>query len=264
MIQNAFEEINQLANVHDWVEEKLETSNIMIAGDLNAGGTFVKQSDWRNCKLRRADSGGQLRYRWLIADHVDTTATNTLAAYDRLIVCGDAMSQSVVPDSAGVFRFDEEFELDERTALKVSDHFPVYCHLRPSVHPTILKNIQTRLSLIVVDKRLPNLDFNELISSFKVPKLKVTGLYSKEGELNLVEVTSRKLKNLAEVTSVLTKLRETYPQLISFSSLTTIKYKLSHMSAELQSSEEFFLTCTFDLSQSKTSKIEVQMRTDVT
>ena len=70
-------EIDSLVDVHDWVRRRMKTEDIMIAGDLNAGGQFIRQSDWAKCRLRQAG------YTWLIPDHVDTTASNTLAAYDR-------------------------------------------------------------------------------------------------------------------------------------------------------------------------------------
>ena len=61
---------------------------IMCPGDLNAGGQFVKASDWPKIRLRplRSEDGEPPVYRWLIPDHVDTTASNTLAAYDRFRV----------------------------------------------------------------------------------------------------------------------------------------------------------------------------------
>ena len=181
-------EIDQLADVHSWTEKRMETDHILIAGDLNAGGQFVKQSDWKDCRLRRLDSSGDQVYRWLIPDHMDTTATNTLAAYDRIISCGSSMCQCVVPDSAGVLRFDEEFGLDEKTTMRVSDHYPVYCELKPSIHPTILKNIQFKTSLLVQDKRLPQADFSYLLENFKIPKLQIIGLYRNNGTLASVEI----------------------------------------------------------------------------
>ena len=75
--QEAFKEIDSLADVHQWAVGRMSSENVVIAGDLNAGGTFVKPTDWAKCRLRGEG------YSWLIADHQDTTATNTLAAYDR-------------------------------------------------------------------------------------------------------------------------------------------------------------------------------------
>ena len=55
----------------------MSSENIVIAGDLNAGGTFVRPADWAQCRLRGED------YSWLIPDHLGTTANNIPLAYDR-------------------------------------------------------------------------------------------------------------------------------------------------------------------------------------
>ena len=151
----------------------------MCPGDLNAGGQFVKASDWPRIRLRplRSEGGEPPVYRWLIPDHVDTTASNTLAAYDRfrvidkrdpearpglgptlktflfrIIACGETINNCVVPGSPAVFRFDDEFGLSEELTLRVSDHYPVSCLLKPSVHPKIQRHIQTRSSVVIIDK----------------------------------------------------------------------------------------------------------------
>ena len=132
--------------MHKWAEERMSCENVIIAGDLNAGGSYVRSSDWAQCRLRGSE------YSWLIADHQDTTATNTLAAYDRIITCSQTLNSAVVTDSAGVYRFDEDLGLDEETTLRVSDHFPVFFSFKPSVHPSVSKNIQTFRAVHVVDK----------------------------------------------------------------------------------------------------------------
>ena len=121
----------------------------------------------------------------MIPDHLDTTATSTLAAYDRIIVVGEQLRSSVVPGSAGVLRFDEQMGLGEEQLLKVqiscffssnfvfqkvSDHFPVCLDLRPSVHQSVAKNIEARLGVVIKDKRFPDVDFEEITSNFKVPR----------------------------------------------------------------------------------------------
>ena len=50
---------------------------------------------------------------------MDTTATSTLAAYDRIIVVGEQLQNSVIPGTAGVLRFDEQMSLGEEELLKV-------------------------------------------------------------------------------------------------------------------------------------------------
>ena len=74
--QEAFKEIDSLADVHKWAVRRMSSENVVIAGDLNAGGTFVKPADWTRCRLRGEE------YSWLIADHQDTTAV-TWTVIDR-------------------------------------------------------------------------------------------------------------------------------------------------------------------------------------
>ena len=71
-------------------------------------------------------------FHWLIPDHVDTTATSTLAAYDRIIVVGEQLRSSVIPGSAGVLRFDEQMGLGEEDLLKVATF-----HLNSSSNSTL-------------------------------------------------------------------------------------------------------------------------------
>ena len=42
-----------------------------------------------------------------MTDHVDTTATQSLSAYDRIVVVGDDVVNIVVEGSAGPFRYDQ-------------------------------------------------------------------------------------------------------------------------------------------------------------
>ena len=56
----------------------LGAKNVILLGDFNAGGTYIRSQDWDANRLRGDE------FNWLIPDHMDTTTTNTLAAYDRL------------------------------------------------------------------------------------------------------------------------------------------------------------------------------------
>ena len=80
---------------------RTRTTNVLIAGDLNASRPYVY--DWNNCPLR-----DKKKYTWYIKDHVDTTATQTMAAYDRIVSYGKNLPQVIVPDSGRAFRYDEE------------------------------------------------------------------------------------------------------------------------------------------------------------
>ena len=68
------------------------------------------------------------------------------------MTCSDSLTSAVVPGSAGVYRFDEELGLDEKTTLQVSDHYPVFFSIKPAVHPTVRRNISTFMAIYVVDK----------------------------------------------------------------------------------------------------------------
>ena len=48
------------------------------------------------------------KYEWYIKDHIDTTATGTMAAYDRIVGYGKNIPHVIVPDSGRAFRYDEE------------------------------------------------------------------------------------------------------------------------------------------------------------
>ena len=60
----------------------------------------MKASDWPRIRLRplRSEDGEPPVYRWLIPDHVDTTASNTLAAYDRSQLRGPWIIDSAKTD----------------------------------------------------------------------------------------------------------------------------------------------------------------------
>jgi len=215
-------EIDSLVDAHAWAVDKLGTKNVIIMGDFNAGGTFVRPSDWVTNRLRQNSE-----FKWLIADHLDTTATNTLAAYDRIISWGEEMHESVIPYSASVYRYDEEMKLDEKTLLTVSDHFPVFCELRPTVHPTIEKNITPKIAITVTDKRFPKIDYDTLSKEFKVPKFKLFPYYDENTELARVEIRSHKISKPQDVITSIEKLRNSTEGLISYSVLSTLKYKFT-------------------------------------
>ena len=73
------------------------------------------------------------KFVWLIGDQEDTTVKkSTSCAYDRIVLCGQEIVNSVVPRSSGVFDFQKAYDLSEEEALDVSDHFPVEFKLQSS------------------------------------------------------------------------------------------------------------------------------------
>merc|ERR1719391_735686 len=121
---------------------------------------------------------------------MDTTATNTLAAYDRIVLWGEALSKIVHPGSAGVYRYDADLGISQDVLLQVSDHYPVWCSFKSIVHPTLKKYVRPMIGLILEDRRLPKLDYIQLISSFRLAKFK--------GQLSRIEIRSQKLSRVAD------------------------------------------------------------------
>ncbi|KAJ8345077.1 hypothetical protein SKAU_G00292700 [Synaphobranchus kaupii] len=117
---DAFKQIDALYDVVEATRNELKTDNIILLGDFNAGCTYVTTSDWQYIRLRTDKS-----FHWLIPDSADTTVSvSKPCPYDR-IVATEAMIKAVVPDSAMVYDYRKGLGLDQKTALAVSDHFPV-------------------------------------------------------------------------------------------------------------------------------------------
>ncbi|EGV92987.1 Deoxyribonuclease gamma [Cricetulus griseus] len=97
-------------------------------GDFNAGCSYVPKKAWQNIRLRTDPN-----FVWLIEDKEDTTVKkSTNCAYDRIVLRGQEIVNSVVPRSNGIFDFQKAYELSDEEALDVSDHFPVEFKLQSS------------------------------------------------------------------------------------------------------------------------------------
>jgi len=75
---DAVEEMEALVNVHAAVEQRWNTDNMLIVGDLNAECSYATQSELASLTLRN-----ESLFSWLIGDEVDTTTKSTDCAYDR-------------------------------------------------------------------------------------------------------------------------------------------------------------------------------------
>ena len=116
---DAQEEIDFLADVVEDAQVRLEEEDLMLLGDFNAGCNYVRPSQ----------IGGLLLYSdplmsWWIGEEADTTTTNTVCPYDRILTTGKA-STMTVEGSGGVFLFDQAFALSPTLTRAVSDHYPV-------------------------------------------------------------------------------------------------------------------------------------------
>ncbi|NXJ68841.1 DNSL2 protein, partial [Rostratula benghalensis] len=117
---DAIAEIDALYDIYLAIINKWGTDNIMFLGDFNADCSYLQPSDWSSIRLRTSDV-----FKWLIPDGTDTTVGPSDCAYDRIVVCGAKLKRSVVPNSAGVYNFQQDFRLEQEEALAVSDHYPV-------------------------------------------------------------------------------------------------------------------------------------------
>lgn len=110
-------EIDNLNESISTFERKFSTKNIVIFGDMNAGCKYISPYELKYSNLKRNND-----YIWLIDNDIDTTVSNTNCAYDRVII-NKELSKNI--ESAQVFHFDQEFDLSQDDAKKVSDHYPV-------------------------------------------------------------------------------------------------------------------------------------------
>ncbi|XP_069725918.1 deoxyribonuclease-1-like [Phaenicophaeus curvirostris] len=118
---NAVKEIDKLYDVYNDIRTAWTNDNIILLGDFNAGCSYVKESDWSKIRLRT-----QAPCDWLITDDDDTTVTaGRHCPYDRIVVCGDDLKKDIEPGSGRIYNFEVAFNLTNKKALEVSDHFPV-------------------------------------------------------------------------------------------------------------------------------------------
>lgn len=126
--ETSVKEIDELADVYMDVKRRWKAENFIFMGDFNAGCSYVPKKAWKNIRLRTDPN-----FVWLIGDQEDTTVKkSTSCAYDRIVLRGQEIVNSVVPHSSGVFDFQKAYELSEEEALDVSDHFPVEFKLQSS------------------------------------------------------------------------------------------------------------------------------------
>ncbi|KAM7005490.1 deoxyribonuclease 1 like 4, tandem duplicate 1 isoform 1-T1 [Tautogolabrus adspersus] len=159
-------ELDELYDLFQHVKRKWRTDNVMILGDFNADGLYVSKKEMKDIRIR-----SDKNFHWLIADDVDTTASNkNNHTYDRIVVYGDDMLQAVVPNSAKPFNFQKAYSLSQEQALDVSDHYPVEVEMKSVTKTTPeedadpvppLQSGQPRL--VVVDEDLLELKRGNLL-----------------------------------------------------------------------------------------------------
>lgn len=115
---DAVAEMNGLVSVYNDVTTYFDTDNAIIAGDFNAGYTYVCKSCWVNVELLTDQ-----RFFWIISTYANTTVAKSQNAYDRIVLGGEHMVQQA--RNPHVFRYDTLWNIDAELAKDVSDHYPV-------------------------------------------------------------------------------------------------------------------------------------------
>ena len=121
----AVQELQHLEHVFDDIKARFNIDDVMVMGDLNADCSYVPKYKWNDIPIKSSPD-----YVWLITDDIDTTVSGSDCAYDRFIITGQQLIDSVIPGSSRVFLFDNHFELNESQAKAVSDHYPIEVELK--------------------------------------------------------------------------------------------------------------------------------------
>lgn len=158
----ANEEIDELVVVYDDVIRKLNMTDVIILGDLNAACSFMSDSKWKTNRL-----ANDVRFHWLISDCVDTTVAGEQCAYDRFVVAGDAMLNAVIASSAESYKYDQELDINETMAVLVSDHYPIEMQIVTKELATALNSISRSVEHSFKMKLPPSLNKRKIFGKRK-------------------------------------------------------------------------------------------------
>merc|ERR1711976_1093858 len=115
---NTVAEMNGLVNVYDNSVSHFKTNNAIIAGDMNAGCSYVCKSCWKNVNLLTDQ-----RFFWTVSSYANTTVASSQCPYDRVVLAGEQMTKQV--RNAHVFRYDLVWDVPYSLVKDVSDHYPI-------------------------------------------------------------------------------------------------------------------------------------------
>jgi len=119
---DAFDELPALAEVAETIADSTE-GDVILLGDFNADCSYLNENDAAH-PFRAA------AYHWVIENSVET-AVKSGCTYDRIVLLDGTFGREYVPQSAQVFRYDQEFGItDPGFVARVSDHFPVFAEFR--------------------------------------------------------------------------------------------------------------------------------------
>ncbi|CAH8525092.1 unnamed protein product [Heterobilharzia americana] len=117
---SVYDEVNHLYTSVQNIMKIWQTQNILILGDMNADCGYLSRKKMKQIQLRK-----DTEFIWAIPDHHDTTVGKGDCAYDRIIIHGRKLKQSVKQGSVKAYHFPSDLQLDNKMAKQVSDHYPV-------------------------------------------------------------------------------------------------------------------------------------------
>ncbi|XP_041372276.1 deoxyribonuclease gamma-like [Gigantopelta aegis] len=203
----AVKEINALLKVYDVTKKHWGLEDIIIAGDFNADGDYVGNSDWENISLR-----SDRRFVWLIDDNADTTVGSTDYSYDRFVVAGKKLKKAIVPGSTKVFKFDDEFQLTYEQAQSVSDHYPIELELSGEVNSKLQRYVDSDIA-ITVKQQSDVASVNRVRQIYRSGARRGYDCLVKKVKTSMLEVVASKY-DVTDVVKSLRKFQRAFPQVL--------------------------------------------------
>jgi endonuclease/exonuclease/phosphatase family metal-dependent hydrolase len=116
---NAYAEISALPKVVDYYRRRWNETDIVLAGDFNADGSYYDERYLR-------DVFPEDQYRIVISNEYDTSVADSENTYDRIIITKSAVED--YSGNCGVLYFDELYHFDQYRIRPrdVSDHYPIW------------------------------------------------------------------------------------------------------------------------------------------
>ncbi|KAL9647305.1 hypothetical protein ABK040_011672 [Willaertia magna] len=122
---DAVNEISHLTNVIDFYKNESFYNTTILAGDFNAGCSYVTTNNWNSISLYT-----DKRFSWLISNDADTTVATSRCPYDRFVVFKEFLdfklnTNFIEISNISTLNFDSYFGLNQTFASDISDHYPI-------------------------------------------------------------------------------------------------------------------------------------------
>jgi len=254
--KDAANEISNLTAVYDDIVQKWNIDDVIIMGDFNAGCSYL--NNWENITLAKDQ-----RFYWLIDNTVDTTSETTECPYDRMVVAGTSLIQSIIPESPTVYRYDREYQLGKERALDVSDHYPVEMQLRlkeeqESTSYKVFKNVFDKRVSIYTKGNIQRV-YQMRTYAKKLQVYHVTDKFTKSGAYLHISV-KQSTYNFHDVIKMLRTFKKDFPDFITKSQAIVAKRYLRRVNKHdsLASGQGRYLTLR-DYYQNKLTEYSVEL-----